>query len=142
MKKQKNVRFVRIRGRIVPVKVKPGSGTKNPLAIQAAKNKKQKIGQGITSSGLVATALGVSTGLGFKVPKFSLKKRSKLFLVGSKKNNSFKVQRKGSIKIKGKKLALLGFASTAIGGIMSAIGDRQRSEETRALRKQVRNEKQ
>lgn len=158
MEKNKNVRFVRIRGRIVPVKVKPGSGNRKPGKIRAAKSAKakritkdRKLGNNLFQFGLLSSFLAPSIASSAKKDAVRSVQTAARAIQGKDQklaNKAVSLFRKQKIKLGVSKVAAFGgIASSVIGGLLSlshtARADkegRKRAIRTKALRKQVRNE--
>lgn len=61
MKDKKNVKFVRIRGKIVPIRVKKGSGSRGGR-LEAANNTKQKVGDSLLTAANLSSLFAITGG--------------------------------------------------------------------------------
>lgn len=159
MEKNKNIRFARIRGRIVPIKVKKGSGSRKPEKIRAARSNKanqytEKIRSGrnmFLGGNLAMFAGGRIFKSGAKDATKSIDFAKAAIKTGSKSHadTAVKLFKSQRMKFKlGKATALLGLASTLYGAVKLSKNSKKAREEgtkrairTKALRRSLKNER-
>lgn len=148
-------RFVRIRGRIVPIKTKSGSGSRKPKKVRAAKSqaakdasKKVKSGVGAFFGGQAMGMIGAKIFDSGKSDARAAIKNAAIALKGNSRahaDTAVKLFKKQKIKhTAGKIMALAGVASTVYGFAKVMRNSRivkkesaKRSSRTKALRRNL-----
>ena len=165
MAKDKQVRFVRIRGRIVPIKVKPGSGTRGGR-LKSSKLVKQKVGSGVASAGTIFASIGlIEHQLGRELLDPTISKvasggkfirdsfLNSMSIAAKKRGNdlgAMRIKRRVSspfmpgikqfrntrfIKMTSGKKIAVGLGLLVGGAVLSNVGNKQRARNTRLLNK-------
>jgi len=142
------VRFARIRGRIVPIKVKKGSGSRGGR-LKASRNKKQKAGSVLGNMGVGTAATGL-----FSIPIAKSLAKGAGILAGKsvdatmgkkhKTARGFAKAARGTFKTAsgigkhGGKIGAVGGLLLVSSGVLKVLGSKDRSRQTRALNRKRR----